>query len=118
MLPTPAKTPRKKAVKHVASTARVLFPHRPETVEAAMPRKKARKGLSLEAYTEGDGGSEINIFTDSRDKVPKVDESADNPFYTEGSSSSRAPKKGKSEHDHNQHVQDVLVRDEGMIYVL
>jgi hypothetical protein len=120
MLPTPVKTPRKKDLKNnVSSTARVLFPNRPETVDEVMPtpRKRAKKGLSLESFAEGEiEQPAIQIYTDSRDKVPEVDQSTDNPFYTKGSTRS-SKKKEKEAQDHKA-VQAALERDEGMVYVL
>jgi hypothetical protein len=121
MLPTPVKTPRKKDLKNnLVSTARVLFPNRPETVDEVMPtpRKRARKGMSLESFAEGQTEQPaIQIYTDSRDKVPEVDQSTDNPFYAKGGSTRSSKKKEKESQDHKA-VQSALERDEGMVYVL
>ena len=139
MLPTPAKTPCKKPVQPsaVQVAARVLFPSRPDTVEDAMPNPRKRRnkrhvGFSLYSSMEddGDAGSEnqIEIYTDSKDKVPELDPSEDNPFYdqyarTVGFTDPRKPsggKKRKAEHsiDANVEIEEAFNREEGMVYVL
>ena len=124
MLPTPVKTPRKKNTKeNVKPTARVLFPPRPDTIEEAMPtsrkkrRAKGRMEFGLDDFGDdesSDGG--IEIFTDSKDKVPELDKSADNPFYE--SPGSRPVRDRKKNVEKNQKVQQVLEDNEGMVYVL
>ena len=121
MLPTPIKTPRKPEAKAgVKPTARVLFPHRIDTVEDPTPKKKGRKtGFSLDSPGAGSDGK-IEIFEDSKDKVPEVDDSAENPFLAKPETRS-ARSRGKRKADElgqNEEVQEVLKRDEGMIYVL
>ena len=127
MPPTPAKTPRKRVLKpEVKSTARVLFPERPETVEQAMPasRKRSRGGKKHIGFSLDDDASsegKIEIFTDTKDKIPELDETEDNPFYEKpGSRPKRGGKKKTKGQvmDHNKEVQEALERDEGMIYVL
>lgn len=138
MLPTPAKTPRKKIVSapSLASTARVLFPARLENAEDAMPavRKRGRKrrhvGFSLDSAGEDDGmNSEgtIQIYTDSKEKVPELDPSEDNPFHDNliHAASSRHPPRprvttgGKSSGStNNAKEMDAFKRGEGMLYVL
>ncbi|KFX90505.1 hypothetical protein V490_06412 [Pseudogymnoascus sp. VKM F-3557] len=87
MLPTPAKTPQKRAETKsstITSIARNLFPVRHETVEQAMPSPKRRgkkyKGFTLDGFGEDEDES-IAIFTDSKERLPEVDASSDNPFY-------------------------------------
>ena len=104
----------------LVTAARVLFPHRPETVDEVMPtpRKRARQGLSLESFTANEGGhAEIQIFTDSKDKIPEIDASTENPFYSTKAAGTRK-KTPKKDLDHNKEVQEALERDEGMVYVL
>lgn len=139
MLPTPAKTPRKKPVQPAAvqATAKVLFPSRPDTVEDAMPnprkrRNKRHAGFSLYGSMDDDAdpGSEnqIEIYTDSKDKIPELDPSEDNPFYDHhdqtvacvGSRKQKGNKKRKAEHitDASTEIEEVFNREEGMVYVL
>jgi hypothetical protein len=89
MLPTPAKTPRKqpdeKFEAGVRAVARNLFAGDASTSDAvASPRKRKAKtytGVSLDSFRAEDLEDEIPIFTDSRDRLPEVDHSAENPFY-------------------------------------
>ncbi|KAL9119877.1 MAG: hypothetical protein Q9187_003568 [Circinaria calcarea] len=135
MLPTPAKTPRKKTVQvGLSSTARILFPNRPDNADEAMPtpRRNARKtrkniGFSLESFGEDDGaasGGSIEIFTDSKEKVPELDETEENPFYVKPGqepvttirSSKRRKVSGNANHDNNNELEDPN-REDGMVYV-
>lgn len=139
MLPTPVKTPRKKPVQPAAvqAAARVLFPSRPDKVEDAMPtprkrRNKKQVGFSLYSSMEDDGGAvsenQIEIYTDSKDKVPELDPSEDNPFYDQHVQTvasaepckTKVSKKRKAEHsiDANKEIEDAFNREEGMVYVL
>ena len=124
LLPTPVKTPRKKEAKTGPKpTARVLFPHRLDIVEdpTPVPKKKGKTiGFSLDSPGASSDGK-IEIFEDSKEKIPEVDKSAENPFYGRPATRSAAVRKGKRKaegSDQNREVQEVLERDEGMIYVL
>ena len=138
MLPTPVKTPRKKPVHPVpaiSSTARVLFPVRPDTVEDAMPtpRKRGRKrrvGFSLDSSMEDDADSEdkVQIYTDSKEKIPELDMSEDNPFIdrldqevpSEESRKIRGSRKRKATSitGSNLDIEEAFNHEEGMVYVL
>ncbi|KAL8945022.1 MAG: hypothetical protein Q9216_000006 [Gyalolechia sp. 2 TL-2023] len=133
MLPTPAKTPRKKDLRKTAelqSAARVLFPERLEKVEDAMPNKKDRRarnnvGFSLDSSADGeDSASRVEIFTDSKEKIPEMDRSENNPFIDQPqmsrSAESRKPfgRRGKKAPvKANSQIEDVFNREEGMVYV-
>ena len=79
---------------------------------------------------DGDAGSEtqIEIYTDSKDKVPELDPSEDNPFYDQYAQESASPgphkkkgsKKRKAEHslDASTEIEEAFNREEGMVYVL
>jgi len=133
MLPTPAKTPRKKVVQPtVTSTARVLFPSRPGNVDDAMPtptkhgrRVKKNGGFSLGSFADdASSDGKVEIFTDSKDKIPEIDESPDNPFYVKPGSEHSATKNGHKRRKvsslphHDEGVQEMLKRGDGMVYVL
>lgn len=130
MLPTPAKTPTHKTTEvtsGIKSIARNLFPIRGEAAEDAMPvPKKGRKkyaGFSI-------GGTEpeeaqISIYTDSHDRIPEVDLSADNPFYGESGSPQPEPTKRLSKRrkiaipgEGEQTIEEAQRREDGMIYTL
>ena len=90
MLPTPSKTPRKqsddKLEAGVRAVARNLFTSSDSSSSSsvASPRKRKTKtytGLSLESFRAEEVEEDIAIFTDSRDRLPEVDGSAENPFY-------------------------------------
>ena len=137
MLPTPAKTPRKRSSPNQAalkSTARVLFPSRPATIDDAMPSPRKHKqpanSFSISALAdEGDdeaSSSKIEIYTDSKERVPSMDEDENNPFLSRNASSkkkvievaqtTRRRVKPKSEKD--KQMEEATQQDEGMIYVL
>ena len=136
MLPTPAKTPRKKQVQPAAGLSRVLFPVRPDTVEEAMPTPRKNKktkrhvGFSLDSSMEDDAGSEggIKIYTDSKDTVPELDRSEENPFIdhplkrdqSEERRGAKAGKKRKAQPEgiDKDQIQEAFNHEEGMVYVL
>ena len=138
MLPTPAKTPRKKQIhsKALASASRVLFPVRPETVEEVMPTPRKRRnrrhvGFSLtSSFEENETSSEgkIHIFTDSKEKLPELDTSEENPFYdiaaqpgpSQEKRKSRGSKKrkGSSTVHGNKEIEEAFNHEKGMVYVL
>ncbi|KAG8525935.1 uncharacterized protein KY384_000697 [Bacidia gigantensis] len=135
MLPTPASAPRKKQVSRpqVDAAARVLFPPRPDSVEDAMPtprknRKNRRNvGFNLYGDPEEDGQNldeRVQVFTDSKDRVPEVGPQTDNPFV-DGSQQNqqpemakpRASRKRKQRHvETNPQIEDAFNRDEGIVY--
>ena len=135
-LTTPAKTPRKKsgqAALGLKSTARILFPSRNDNVDEVMPspqkkRAKKYKGFSLDSFAaDQDENDKIAIFTDSKDRVPELDNSEENPFLalpatlppntTPGESQVRRMSK-RRRIAHDAEVEETIKRDEGMIYVL
>lgn len=136
-LPTPAKTPRKKMIPDSNLAPRVLF--KPSSVpENTHNQKNVKKGkkfsaFSLESFNDNAGaetGNDLQIFTDSRDRIPELDESEDNPFYqkpgaaknSETKSDTRTTKRRKVESNGNnkrdKDIQEAIHRDDGMYYVL
>lgn len=120
--------------------SRVLFPNKPPTVSGGtQDQKDVKKGkkfsaFSLESFNEN-GGIEsqgnVQIFTDSRDKIPELDESEDNPFYqkpdatkddVKSDTTLRTTKRRKVDENGNtkrdKEVQEAINRDDGMFYVL
>lgn len=77
-----------------------------------MPKRRARFSLDSPGPEP-----EIEIYTDSKDRVPEKDESENNPFYDSTTKRVKSKRKAK-EPDYNNEVRDVLDHDEGMIYVL
>ena len=132
MLPTPAKTPRKRALHSEQSlqpTARVLFPSRPATVEEVTPRKARRTTknvYSLNSFEEaGESSEKIEIFTDSKERIPTADEDEENPFVTKkgkGKANEKAkkaaPQKSRRRVAKTEKMEEAVNREEGMIYLL
>lgn len=91
-------------------------------------KNKRPAAFSLESF-ENDSGqnqTQIEIYTDSRDRIPEVDESEENPFYTKSSVSKASGKttgrglRGRKaeESKRDDEVDNALHRDDGMFYVL
>jgi hypothetical protein len=136
MLPTPAKTPRKRPAPSEAalkSTARILFPGRPANVEEAMPSpRKTKTGKGHNEFTistlaeEGDYEGPSNgilIYTDSKERVPSVG-GDDNPFLGQSASGKQATSgrgvstRQKKKTRREIQMEEAARRDEGIIYVL
>ncbi|KAA8646146.1 hypothetical protein EYZ11_001555 [Aspergillus tanneri] len=120
MLPTPAKTPRKKAVGDAGSTARTLFPPPPTSGSARGKKGKKPTPFSLDSFSEDNaqGGSQIQIYTDSRDRIPEVDESEANPFYKKPMASNPCPRTLRRRYGgRDKEVDEAIKRDDGMVYV-
>ncbi|KAL4969732.1 uncharacterized protein BDV14DRAFT_165137 [Aspergillus stella-maris] len=112
MLPTPAKTPRKKQVDNAGSTARVLFP------QPALKKKKKQTGFSLDSFNDDPSqGDSIQIYTDSRDRIPEVDESEENPFYQKPPSNTNSRTTRRKTRSRDKEVDEALKREDGMVYV-
>lgn len=125
MLPTPAKTPRKRAVGDMSSTARVLFPQRPATIDEAVPTpRKARKTknlYTLESFAAhmDDDTDKIAIFTDSKERIPTPGAVDENPFITtKGKGRAKAtPQKSRKLDQRTAKLNQAAERDEGMVYI-
>ncbi|KAM0331674.1 hypothetical protein ACHAQA_003353 [Verticillium albo-atrum] len=128
MLPTPVKTPKKAPTESQAASiqavARNLF-----AGDDAMttPRKKRTPkkytGMSLESFAAEEVEEPIQIFTDSHDRVPVVDNSAENPFYGNSTTAQPEPRLRRSKRkvtvpgEGSQRVDEALQREDGMVYV-
>ena len=100
-----------------------------------LPRKnrngKRHVGFSLYSSMEdGNAGAEneISIYTDSKDNVPELDLSEDNPFLDKPNeaapqpepSKGRGSRKRKAAYglDGSKEIEEAFTREEGMVYVL
>ena len=92
------------------------------------PKKKGRKkykGFTLDSFEAEEDGL-IPIFTDSHDRVPEVDMSANNPFYGESTIAIGEPIKRSSKRrkvvipheEEEQTISDGTQREDGLVYVL
>ncbi|OTB03630.1 hypothetical protein M426DRAFT_23570 [Hypoxylon sp. CI-4A] len=127
MLPTPAKTPQKqpdeKAKAKVRAVARNLFS---DDVDVT-PKKKAKKytGLTLDSFTAEDVEEDIEIFTDSRDRIPEKDQDEENPFYQEEATAAEpatpirrdTSKLVSVPGERKQTLEESLEREDGFVYV-
>ena len=135
MLPTPAKTPRKKTINSntIANAARVLFPARSDAVDEVMPTPRKRRkpvgSIFGGSREEGDTAVErrISIYTDSKERVPEVDTSEENPFYGNPTNSRIDKELGKVKGskkamknvlEKKKQLDDNIDHDKGMLYVL
>ncbi|PHH89401.1 hypothetical protein CDD83_6138 [Cordyceps sp. RAO-2017] len=127
MLPTPVKTPQKppseKTAANIQTFARNLFASDEEAMPS--PRKRRPKkysGVTMESFTAEEEGGAIEIFTDSQDRVPTKDQSAENPFY--GDKAVAEPSKRRSKRrlvnvpgEGALSVEEASRREDGMVYV-
>jgi hypothetical protein len=130
MLPTPAKTPQKapteKNAANIRAFARNLFPAE-EEIMPSQKKRRAKKytGISMESFTAEEVEDPIQIFTDSQERVPTVDDSEANPFYGRTTAPETEPTKRRSKRNKvaipgegAQTVDEALQREDGMVYVL
>lgn len=127
---TPAMTPRKRPLQteeSLKSTARVLFSTRPTKVDYDMPTpRKSRKG-NLDAYSLDEVLTEekIEVYTDSKERIPTADKTEDNPFITRKGKGkvTTKPRTTRSSKDRDAQaeaaeMQEAVDRGEGMVYLL
>ena len=126
MLPTPAKTPRKRRIEDVSSAARVLFPSRPATIDEVVPtprKSRTTKNLyTLESFAQhmDENAETIHVYTDSKERVPTPGAEGENPFITKkgkGRAKVTPHKMSKAADAKTQKMNEAVNRDEGMIYL-
>lgn len=92
-----------------------------------MPNNKKRapkkySGMTLDSFTAEAADDSIEIFTDSRERLPERDESAENPFYGETvaePTKRRSKRRNVSVPGEKAHtVEEASERQDGMVYVL
>jgi len=84
MLITPAKTPQKAPTEQskakIQTIARNLFHNETEIMPS--PKKTRARKFAFDSFSADDEVDEpIQIYTDSHERIPEVDRSANNPFY-------------------------------------
>ncbi|CEJ91717.1 hypothetical protein VHEMI07410 [[Torrubiella] hemipterigena] len=125
-LPTPSKTPRKvsntTASTSIQTFARNLF----SADDSAMPKKRRGKkysGMTMDSFTVEDEDDSIEIFTDSQDRIPVKDNSAENPFYSSSAKTTDAAQRRAKRRnvfipgEGAQSISDAAHREDGMVYV-
>jgi hypothetical protein len=128
MLPTPAKTPQKAPQEkkaNIEAIARNLFTAEDDMAGAKKKRgSKKYSGISMESFVAEEVEEPIEIYTDSHERIPEKDDSADNPFYGDAApGADTAPRRSKRRLVHvpgeaRQTVEQALKRDDGIVYVL
>ena len=110
----------------MSSTARVLFPSRPATIDEVVPTpRKSRKTknlFTLESFAEhaDENVEAIQVYTDSKERVPTPGVEDENPFLTKkgkGRDKAAPQKPRKSVDAKTQKMNDAVDRDEGMVYI-
>ncbi|KAF2085009.1 hypothetical protein K490DRAFT_68210 [Saccharata proteae CBS 121410] len=126
-LPTPAKTPRKRPAQNQSSlnsTARVLFQSRPATIDEVMPEpRKTRKGNKHAAFSLGSfadecegNGSKIEIYTDSKERVPSPGTADENPFLSNYKpKQNKKAKASKPKRQADVEMEEAVKNNEGFI---
>ena len=121
----------------MGAAARVLFPSGPDPADDPMPvPRKGRKIRKHRVFSLHDpSGAEevipdekVHIYTDSRDKIPELDQTEENPFLDSSQQAlassyeplSRRMKKRKHQPAvvANPQIEEAFNRDKGMVYVL
>lgn len=120
MLPTPAKTPRTK--KGIFSI------DRPASPQDAMPSPRRSRTAKRFTLDDEPDNERIQVYTDTADRVPEVDDDADNPFVVRKSTrkakvSSFSQRlsdvtSGKTQYGMDRDIDEAVNNDEGMVYVL
>ena len=121
MLNTPAKTPSRKR-KDVNGTARLLFGDNEGLLEPTPSRtRRARMDpfgiFNDEEATRASGGG-IQIYTDSKERVPSLDEDEANPFLSRNAGRTGGKAKSRRKSAQEKQMEEAIRNDEGMVYVL
>lgn len=79
--------------------------------------------MTLESFRAEVAEEDIEIFTDSQDRIPKKDESKSNPFVGNATTTAEPSKRRTKRKVHvpgegSQSVDEASRREDGMIYVL
>lgn len=114
--------------------ARALFQDAAADTPRKTSKRKRHNGFSLESFSENAANGGIQIHVDSRDQVPEVDATEDNPFFAaESTTTSKkrsapvaqkvagTPKRRKVSTEKkplDPQVEEAIEKDEGMVYVL
>ncbi|KIW08157.1 uncharacterized protein PV09_01090 [Verruconis gallopava] len=122
MLNTPSKTPsRRHKETNLNGTARLLFGDNEGTL-APTPRKLRNKSrLDPFSILEDDDvrpePSSIEIYTDTKERVPKMDDDDSNPFLTKNAAKPSARSRAKKKSARDTQIEEATKNDEGVVYV-
>jgi len=129
MLITPAKTPQKppneKVKAKVKSVARNLF-HSDDDEVMPSPRKMRTQAQNPNSfYTAEAAETSFQIFTDSHERIPEIDTSAENPFFVGQHAASREAPRRRTKRstvsipgEGKVTIDEAVRREDGMLIVL
>ena len=129
MLITPAKTPQRppneKVKAQVKSVARNLF-HSDDEEAMPSPRKMRTQTHNPDSFYSGEAAeTSFQIFTDSHERIPEVDNSSDNPFFVgQHTAAPEAPRRRSKRNtvtipgEGKVSIDEAIRRDDGMLIVL
>jgi hypothetical protein len=121
---TPAKTPRKRQISKevLGSTSKLMFQPRLARVEDAMPTpKKSRRSKLFSLDLDDDArenADKIEVYTDSKERIPTVDPDEDNPFLDKPGAKPRQSNVAKKRSPRGARMEEAAKNDEGIVYVL
>jgi len=125
VLPTPLKTPRKKqqlSKEALTASSRGLLHQRLANIEDAMPTpKKVRRSRAYSLDPLGDSSQpldKIEVYQDSKERVPDADYDQDNPFLVAPGTSRRRSTRPRAKSARERETEDMVNNDEGVVYVL
>lgn len=132
--PQAPSSPSPPVLPQVASNiARVLFHDLETDPEQIMPtpsksrRSKKRAAFSLESFEEDRrNGNKVDIYTDSKERMPEVDDNDDNPFVvrknqtktSDGPAASTTHGRRRTRHGMNRETDKAVENNEGIVYTL
>ncbi|KAK3381552.1 hypothetical protein B0H63DRAFT_524261 [Podospora didyma] len=107
MLITPAKTPQKPPTENskvkIGAIARNLFHSDDEFMPA--PTKTRAERYTLDSFCSvHETNSDVEIYTDSHERIPEVDLSNDNPFYGNHAPAPESPRRRSKRQEAKVHI--------------
>lgn len=115
--PTPRKTPRRQDHTSRNSTARILH-FRAQPDELLPTPRKRRVRASLDSPQTSPPSAEVQIYTDSQDRVPEMEPAEDNPFVGPRKTDSGRGSSSKSKRMTREEamMDEAVKNDEGIIF--
>lgn len=80
-------------------------------------RKKAFNPFAIAEDGQGGSSSKIEIYTDSKDRVPTLDEDEANPFLSRNAAKPNKRRKNKVA-EKDEEMEEAVRNDDGLVYVL
>jgi hypothetical protein len=99
-----------------------MFQPRLARVEDAMPTpKKSRRSKLFSLGPDDDlqgNADKIEVYTDSKERIPTVDPDEDNPFLDKPGTKPRQSSAAKKRSPRSTRMEQAAKNDEGIVYVL